>query len=108
MERICSDLSPPVAKRLARSLAILDEIYGNDRANALTGRQLTCAIRTAGLRSGRGGELPIIGATGNETEDFVAAALAAGQCAVWGKPAPSKEQMLQDLRRALVGSNTSG
>ena len=84
-------------------VAILDELYGNDEG-AMTGLQLTRAIRAAGLRCARGGgDLPLIGSTGNASDEaHLAAALAAGQLTVWGKPAPAPQQMANDLQRALV------
>ena len=87
-------------------LAILDEIYGNDiEGPRLTGLQLTRAVRANGITSGsRGGPLPIIGSTGMEDAEHVAAALAAGQLTAWGKPSPPKERMREDLRRALLGT----
>lgn len=83
-------------------LAILDEIYVNNWEGALTGLQLTRAIRAAELRAPSGEPLPIIGSTGNEDAAYVAEALSAGQLAVWGKPAPSAARMVDDLQRALV------
>jgi two-component system, sensor histidine kinase len=82
-------------------LAILDEIFGNDNDAALTGLGVTAAVREAGIKSGLGGELPIIGATGNETPRHTEMARSIGQAAVWGKPPPDPDKMVQDLRRVL-------
>jgi len=88
-------------------LAVLDEIYGNDNPDALTGIKLTHAIREAAVQSGQGGELPIIGSTGNEATAHNEAAFAAGQIAVWGKPLPSSKSIERDLQRALCSSSAS-
>ena len=84
-------------------LVILDEIFGNDNEGALTGTQVTRAIRAKGIQSGLGGALPIIGSTVNEAEGHNERAMEAGQMAVWGKPLPADDRMACDLRRAFFG-----
>ena len=88
-------------------LAILDDIYSQGWAAAgaaeriLTGLDVTREVRWAGITSRSGGALPIIGATGKECESHNTQAIEAGQCVVWGKPSPGREEMERDLRLAL-------
>lgn len=91
----------------AFDLAILDDIYSQGWAAAgaaeriLTGLDVTREVRWAGITSRSGGALPIIGATGKECESHNTQAIEAGQCVVWGKPSPGREEMERDLRLAL-------
>jgi CheY-like chemotaxis protein len=80
-------------------LAFLDEIYS---AHSLRGIDITRQVRARRVMARSGAALPIIGCTGNERDDHNAAAIAAGQCAVWGQPLPTADQMRKQLTQLLV------